>query len=268
MKAWQQSPYALVLSESSPTDYVVTEVKQWAAESQCTVAIDHSKYRRIQKEALNAAFAMPEVANADIVIITNDDVLLEEQSVRNLISALRESPSAVLAVGTTLPDPSFRRGERRAGSWQLLVVNKLARLLPTTCTRSEGALWATRGSFAKSYRWPIDGGSVSDDVEIANYVIEHHLEAVNVSNAIAYKIPPEGFEEFKNQTRRSQDSKASQLLNQVPSLVKLRAVLSMFFAHPISGTWYLVFRLRLLTIARKEESRTTEDWKRQTSTLR
>jgi hypothetical protein len=258
----------VALSESSPTDYAVVEAKLWADHVQCTLVVNHSPTQRILKEALNAAFAMPEVSDADIVIITNDDVVLDISSVGYLIDALQANPNAVFAVGSTLPDPSFRSGGRRAGSWQLYVVNRLAKLLPITCARSEGALWATRGSFAKTFRWPIGSGSIADDVEIARYVVNHGLMALNVASATVYKIPPKGFKEFKGQTRRSQDSKVPELSNQVPRILKLRAVLRVFLAHPLSGFTYIVYRLRIATPSQKHEDPTSETWSRQASTLR
>ncbi len=268
MRAWGASPYVVALSESSPTDYAVVEATQWAKDVQCTLVVNYSQTQRILKEALNAAFAVPEVSEADIVIITNDDVILDVSSVGYLIDALQANPTAVYAVGSNLPDPSFTSAGRRAGSWQLYVVNQLAKLLPATCVRSEGALWATRGDFAKTFRWPIGSGSIADDVEIARYVVRQGLLGLNVASATVYKIPPKGFKEFKGQTRRSQDSKVPELSNQVPRILKLRAVLRVFLAHPLSGFSYVVYRLRIATPSPKHEDPTSETWSRQASTLR
>jgi len=268
MKAWSFEPYVVALSDSSPSDYAVVEATQWSQSVRSTLVVDHSPARRIQKEALNAAFAMQEVSRADIVIVTNDDVILEPNSVGNLIRALQNSPSAVFAVGSTLPDPSYAGGKRRAGAWQLYAVNRLAQLLPATCVRSEGALWATRGTFAKSSRWPINGGSISDDVEIARYVVQNDLTGLNVANAIAYKIPPEGFKDFNTQTQRSDDSKVSELSSQVSTALKFKALVATFGSHPISALIYVTYRFRTIIMSWRRDSQTNETWSRQASTLR
>jgi len=121
--------------------------------------IDHSSSRRYVKEALNAALSKSEVADADIVIFTNDDVEFDVNCVSNIVRSLSEDTVATIAVGSVLLT-ALQGGGRRAGAWQMDVVAEIARRLPSTASRAEGAIWATRGSFAGVYRYPIGSGAL------------------------------------------------------------------------------------------------------------
>ena len=266
--AWSSHRCTLVLSDSSPDDGPVAAARKWAAEVGCGLVVDHSDTRRIQKEALNVAFSKPEVAAANVVVVTTDDVLLDVSSIDQLVHALTAHPEATIAVGSTRPDPLHSAGARRAGAWQLEVVAEIGRRMPPKSLRSEGALWATWGEFAESFRYPIGYGSIADDVALAEHISRHHLTAINVHQAIAYKVPPLGFAEFYQQTRRSQVAIETTHASGLSLSIRGRAVATAALRNPAGALNYGLYRLGMLGGTGRSAPPHDEQWTRQRSTLR
>jgi hypothetical protein len=266
--AWSSHSYTLVLSDSSPDDSPVAAVTQWAAEVGCGLVVDHSDTRRIQKDALNVAFSKPEVAAADIVVVTNDDVLLDVSSINHLVHALTTHPEATIAVGSARPDPQHSAGARRAAAWQLEVVAEIGRRLPPKSLRSEGALWATRGEFAETFRYPLGHGSIADDVALAEHISLHHLTALNVHQAIVYKVPPAGFAEFYQQTRRFKVAVKTTHASGPSLSTRGCAVATAALRNPAGALNYGLYRLGMLGGAGRSAPPPDEQWTRQGSTLR
>jgi hypothetical protein len=265
---WSDRPYTLVLSDSSPEDNVSNEARQWADQVGCKLVIDHSSSRRFVKEALNVALSKKEVADADLVIVTNDDVEFDRDCVSNLLRALSDDDRAKIAVGTVLPDPRFVGGRRRAGAWQMDVVARIAQMLPGNTARAEGAIWATRGSFAGTYRYPIGSGNIADDVELLNYISQNNFVALNVPEAVVYKIPPLGFLEFALQTQRFRTASRSSYGPSPSPSVKLRAFLINLMESPLGALFYVAYRILLSTGLGRKSTTSKENWDRASSTFR
>lgn len=266
--AWPSHRCTLVLTDSSPDDGPVAATKEWAAEVGCGLVVDHSDTRRIQKKALNIAFSKPEVAAANFVVVTSDDVLLDVSSIDHLVHALTAHPEATIAVGSIRPDPLYTAGARRAGAWQLELVAGIGRRLPPKSLRSEGSLWATRGKFAQSFRYPIGHGSIADDVDLADYISRHQLTALNVHQAIAYKVPPLGFAEFHQQTRRIQVALETAHAPRPSLSIRGCAVATAALRNPAGALNYGLYRLGMLGGAGRSAPPPDEQWTRIRSTLR
>ena len=268
VRTWTSEPYTLVLSDSSPTDEVRKQCRSWAEKTGCTLVVEHSSHRLWIKEALNVAFSRHEVTGADFVVVTNDDVLLDTNAVSRLLDALKANGDASIAVGCARPDQNFSRGFARAGAFQLRAGARLATKLPLFRARAEGALWATRGPFVGSFRYPIGEGSISDDVELQEYILRNGLLALNVSQAIAYKVPPASFRDFASQNRRSMFAAARSSVAKGSKMLKLRAFVIEIAHDPLGALHYLSFRLLLKIGVGKDPKALTEQWERSTSTFR
>ena len=253
VRAWSDESYTLVLSDSSPDHDICVQVRGWSAQVGCTLVIDHSDQRRIIKEALNVAFSKKEVATADIVIVTNDDVVVDVNCISEIVRALSENADAVIAVGCVLPDPLHATGRRSAGAWQMELVTRIARYQGPNVFRSEGALWGTRGQFAGNYRHPIGSGNIADDVELRDFVKQSNLGALNVHQAVVYKIPASGFSEFALQTHRSQFSLKTSNKVAVARATKLRAIAQGIIGSPRGASKYFAHQLCLLAGAGKRD---------------
>jgi hypothetical protein len=230
--------------------------------------VDHSQNRRQIKEALNVAFSKSEVARADYVMVTNDDVVIDLDCAFNLLGALNENTDATIAVGCVRPDPSFSKGNRRAGAFQLNVVASIANELPLAAARAEGAIWATRGSFASSYRYPVGEGSIVDDVELISYIRTQRLLALNIPRAIVYKVPPSSFLDFANQTRRSSSVAEPSGAAAVSLAMKLHVFALELMRDPLGASRYVAYRIFLIFGFGKVGSATTQQWDRSSSTFR
>jgi cellulose synthase/poly-beta-1,6-N-acetylglucosamine synthase-like glycosyltransferase len=268
VRAWTRDSYSVFLSDSSVTDQSVQEATIWAEEVQCSLVVDHSDDRRIKKIALNKAFASSVVANADVVIVCDDDIIVERESISALIKALKEHPEAIAAVGVTRADPKYSRGLRAGGAWDLDVNSRIARRLPTVFVRSEGALWAATGSFCSSYQFPTDDGSVVEDQVLANYIVAHDLVSLNVPDAVAYKIPPRGFKDFANQSRRTRSALQSAITPRTPNSVRVRSVIAPTLRNPFGAILYGVFWSVLLFDSWRAVEKTNQYWTRSPSTAR
>ena len=263
VRTWSEGPYTLVLSHSSPTDDISDQTREWelvelAALSWSTIPRIGDKLRRRS----NVAFSKSEVARADYVMVTNDDVVIDLDCAFNLLGALNENMDATIAVGCVRPDPSFSKGNRRAGAFQLNVVASIANELPLAAARAEGAIWATRGSFASSYRYPVGEGSIVDDVELISYIRTQRLLALNIPRAIVYKVPPSSFLDFANQTRRSSSVAEPSGAAAVWLAINFHVFALELMRDPLGASRYVAYRIFLIFGFGKVGSATTQQWDR------
>ena len=265
---WSSSGYTLVLSDSSTTEDVVSQAQTWAQNVNCTLIVDRSETRRPVMDALNAAFAKPEVGSADIVIVTNDDVLLDPESVTIIVEELQQKPNVVIAVGCTRVDPHFAKGARRASAWQMKMVGEIAKRLPSNAVRAEGSLWATTGAFAHSFRFPAERESIADDVELADYVIRNGLRALNLHQAVVYKIPASGVSEFSRQTRRYQNAAKNSKSSKISRWMLIKVASQLWLRDPKGAFSYFGYRSALLLNSRYRKNSTEPNWERAQSTWR
>ncbi len=268
VRAWSRDPYTVFLSDSSPSERQVQEATSWAQEVQCNLVVDRSSERRIKKIALNVAFASPEVARAQYVLVCDDDVIVESGSVGALITALNGCSDAITAVGVTRADPHYSSGLRAADAWALEVNSRIARHLPTHFVRSEGALWAASGTFCSSYRFPIGDGNPSEDQVLANYIVAHNLVSLNVPDAVAYKVPPRGFKDFANQSRRTKSALETAITPSPRIGVRVRSTIVPSLRNPLGAFLYGLYWSVLRFDSWRDLEGTSEYWDRSLSTAR
>ena len=266
--AWFNQTFTLVLSDSSPVDDITNEARSWAETANCVLVVDHSYSRRYVQEALNVAFSKKEVSGADLVLVTNDDVVFDVSCVSILMRTLCEEVSATMVVGCALPDPRYLSGGRRAGAWQMKAAERIIRRWPATTARAEGSIWATRGTFAGSYRYPLGSGSISDDIELQNHVLRNGLICLSVAQAVVYKIPPRGFAEFSIQSRRNFASSIAGEMVLPSKWVKLKVGFICMLGDPLGAIHYLSYRTFMLLGAGKGSAPSGERWERASSTWR
>lgn len=264
--AWKSLTF--VVSDSSTKDSVLTEARDWAEELKYHFIIDHVEPRRIKKVALNAAFGISEVVNADFVLMFDDDLRLESSCIINLVSALILDTEAVVAIGVTRADPLFAQGRRRAGAWDLEVNAVIASRLPRTFIRTEGAVTATRGSFVATFRYPVGSGSIVEDQALTDFLFDNDLKALNVFEAMVFKVPPLGFREFANQSRRNRETLKSTTTPRPCLPIRVRSALGQTAKNPVGALWYIVYVIGIVLGVGKPETNYDEFSPRSKSTYR
>ncbi len=250
---------AFLLSDSSPAEDTVAAARRWAERRGVSLCVDRSPVRRTVKEALNVLFAM---CSADFLVVVDADVNLDRAALEELFTALLASPSRQVAVGVTLPDRRYRGLNRRAARWQLNAATRMARLLPDTDVRAEGALWVARRGFYESFRFTPGEGSLAGDVELRAALRRSHAGAT-AKRAVAYKVPAAGVRDFALGYLRGRAA-VSYSSSQRPAL---RAGLRQALADPLGAVMYLVYRVRAERLRPRLSAATAEQWERPWSTV-
>ena len=255
----------IVVSDSSTRNSVLSEARNWAERLRCRLVIDHVDNRRIKKAALNSAFELTEIQNADLVVICDDDVRLERFCVIELVSALLQNPEAVVAIGVARADPLLKSSKRGAGAWDLDVNAAIASRLPRTFIRTEGAILAMRGSFASTFRYPIGSGSICEDQALADFIFDRGLCALNVFEAVAFKVPPLGFKEFANQSRRTREALKTPTTPRAGLPNRARSAIASTLKSPVGAFWYFAYFVGLVLGLGKPDGKIDEFWSRSKS---
>jgi hypothetical protein len=185
----------IIVSDSANTAPLAAapHVTAWAAQVGGHVIVDHSDRRRSQKEALNNIF---EIADSDLLIQVNADVLVPTSSLAALFRHLLAEPRPFIAIGGILPDPAFNGLERRAGAWQMRSVWRAAYRMPRDAVRSEGAFWGAWRKFYANFHYRVGGGSLADDVELAAAIHRDGIPVHNAADAFVYKVAPGSLQDF------------------------------------------------------------------------
>lgn len=255
-----------IVSDSSDTPATAATARSWASRAGAALAIERSLQRRSLKQALNVALDHP-WAKADWILVMVADVVPRHGSLAVLLDKLVSAPMAVVAVGSCLPDPAYRSWRRRAGAWQLRLVHNLARAQASSAIRAEGAFWAARGAAIQTFRYPIGRGSLADDVELSRWLVSADLEALNVPEAVVYKVPPATFAEFRSQTLRSELAVGhSPRVGLAQAAVAVRLALR----DPIGACLYASWRLAAKVFRARDEAEmhSAELWQTQGTTKR
>ena len=264
--AWKS--VSVVISASCTKDSVIDEARNWAKELKYHLVVDRVEARRIKKVALNSAFSISEVVVADFVLLFDDDLRLDSSCIISLVTALIQDSEAVVAIGVTRADPSLVRGRRRAGAWDLDVNAAIASRLPRTFLRSEGAITAMRGSFVKTFRFPVGTGSIVEDQALTDFIFERGLRTQNVFEAIVFKVPPLGFNEFAIQSRRNREALKNATTPRVTLPIRVRSAIGPTVKNPLGAFWYLVYVAGIVLGVGKPETKVGEFSPRSKSTYR
>jgi glycosyltransferase involved in cell wall biosynthesis len=193
-------PIRLILSDSSETEETVETARAWARDENVKLIVDRSKRRRSIKEALNVIL---DNADAELLIVLVADVVIDVSSLKALLFELTDEPRPEVAIGCAAPDPAYRGRQYRASRWQLNVTRRTAGLMERDSPRAEGAFWGAWRTFYAGYRFPLETGSLADDVELVRHLKQEGIPARNASRALAYKVPAGTLEDFYYQTHRA-----------------------------------------------------------------
>ena len=122
-------------------------------------------------------------------------------------------------------------------------VNTAALLAPRSISlnsfRAEGAFWGVWRSFYAGYRFPIDSGSIHDDVEIVRALIEGGHECRNAAQAFVYKIPAGSLDDLCSATLRSGQAEPGHKRRRYEYLAATMEALR----DPVGAVLYVVARL-------------------------
>jgi hypothetical protein len=226
----------IFLSDSSATAATVDAARAWASGAGCELVVNRSDRRRSAKEALNTIFDM---AGADVLVLANADVTVPPQSLATLLRDLTEPPCPHVAIGISLPDPTYRSLRHRAAIWQMRLMHRVASRRPRDLMRADGVFWGAWRDFYGTFRYPLHQGSLADDVEAKRYVLEHRLPARNSWQAVVQKVPAATLADFISQTTRGQA--ASGQFH--PRRTRLQAALIQAAADPFGALLYLTARV-------------------------
>jgi hypothetical protein len=218
------------------------------------------------KEAVNALF---DTAEADVLVVSVDDVVVPTESLLALIQGLFTQPFPMAAIGATLPDRGFTGTWRRAGAWQMRAVTRAVRHAPREINsayfRTEGAFWGARREFYADYRLPIGAGAIHDDVEVTSALIERGYRCVSIPEAVVRKVAPATLEDICSPTIRSQISLRGRRRRRGDfAAAAIEALLDPFglILYAISRVWCRLHRDRLIVDSASELWRVSPSTKR------
>jgi glycosyltransferase involved in cell wall biosynthesis len=188
-----------VLSDSSETRETVAAAHAWASSKSVSLTVDRSERRRSKKEALNTIL---ERADADLLVLADADLVVLAAGLAALLTDLTSVPRPEMAFGAVAPHPRKRAIRYRAAAWQMQAVLRLNSRLAYDAVRTEGAFWGAWRSFFEHYRYPLERGSIHDDLELAGHIRENRIPVRNSWPAVAYKVPAASLRDFYVQTYR------------------------------------------------------------------
>lgn len=225
----------ILLSDSSESSATQRAAEAWARERSACLVVHHSDRRRSLKEALNVIL---EHTTTDLLICVTADVVVPSTSLSALLGHLLDPDGCDVAIGTVLPDRKGRGVAGRAGTWQLRAVRRLARRLPATAVRAEGAFWGSWQTFYSSFRYTIGSGSLADDVQLAHFLAANPFRVRNATDAVVLKVPPSSLHDFALTAIRW----AAAEPNRPSTLASLPVAVLEACADPIGAACYLVAR--------------------------
>lgn len=254
----------ILLSDSSSDLTTVKMAEQWANKVGAALTVDHSDSRRSLKSALNTIL---NACESELLVVAVGDVTIPAKSLERLVRILASPERPDVVIGATAPDPTVQGLRYRAGAWQLRVVGRLASLRTSDEVRAEGAFWGTRREFYQQFRYTERSGSISDDVQLQQAVLEGNHRGINAPEAIVYKVPPASMRDFALQARRYYFAIGSEGVDR--SWSDLRALLEETAHDPLGSVLYAVYRAYAkLYSGRLVEVACTELWEISASTKR
>lgn len=250
----------ILVSDSSPTADAVDTARNWAESSGADVQIDRSATRRSLKQALNAIF---EITAADILVVTVADVVVTPQGLADLLAPLVGDKPPDVVIGASLPEGNLRSIAQRGGAWQTRAVWRAMAALPKSQIRTDGAFWAMSRRFISGYRFPIEAGLIADDAELARTLRAGLYHSVSVNSAIAYRLPPGNFRDFRASLVRSRlaNPEHRRFTTEYP------AAIAEAISDPLGALCYAIMRLAT-RVSTSAGSPITETWQPETSTKR
>jgi hypothetical protein len=271
MSALELNGSAVILSESYDVPTLSCEkfAREWADTAGVRLQINSSARRRSLKEALNTVF---DQAQADVLVVVVDDVLVPSESLAILLRHLYDLPRPVAAIGSTLPDPEFSGLRRKAGAWQLRAVTRAARLsrqvIDSRSFRAEGAFWGVWRAFYATYRFPLGSGSIHDDVEFTSALIERGYACRNAADAHVYKVPAQTLLDLCSGTVRGRvalPGRTRQRAEYAAAVIETARDPLGAFLYGMSRLWCRLTYKRRLRDSSSEQWRVSKTTKRKTT---
>jgi cellulose synthase/poly-beta-1,6-N-acetylglucosamine synthase-like glycosyltransferase len=178
--------------------------ERWAASVNANLDIQSANRRRPKKEALNHIF---DLADSDVLIILDADVVVPRDSLVAMLYHLFNSPRPIAVSGAAVPDPAASGLNYRAGAWQLRASARAAsyapRLVDPEAPHVHGTFWGSWRTFYSSYRFAVGSGSLAEDVEIGRALSAGGYSCLNVPEAFVYCVPPGSLSDLCLGTLRS-----------------------------------------------------------------
>ncbi|MCY0899944.1 MAG: glycosyltransferase [Firmicutes bacterium] len=185
----------VVVLDGGSLDATVACVRQWShTHPEFPVKI-HENSRRLGK-----ALELNTILSWDVPIVVglDADIRLTPNSLLCLLDSL-QSPDIAAVWGACLP-PDGQPMMSRGSAFQMRLIYEIQRRLPKNRPIAQGFFWAIRLKAFQGFRWR--GDLIAEDIQVAHWVEEHHLQCRQVPDAVVLRIPAQGFRDFYRQTYR------------------------------------------------------------------
>lgn len=221
----------IIVSDDS-SDNTMGLIEQFANNSEAPIRCLHHSSRTGVGNAWNEIFRN---AKGDVIVMYDGDVIPDEDSIQELLSALRGR--VVLAISNSKPVGSVSIAGRAAthvSSWLRCVRNK--RLSQYTAI---GRGLSIRAAVAKQIAIPSD--IIAVDLYLECRVLEFKLDVAYNDRAVVYFCPPDTIADFNSQVLRSlkghkQIRHYIEKFNiRLPFEVALRQAVRVFLSDPLGA---------------------------------
>jgi glycosyltransferase involved in cell wall biosynthesis len=249
--AWDQICEVMVVVDGSR---VSAEVLEKIANPK--LQITYSAQREGQSARINDIIGP---ALGDLIVLTNDDVILDKEAIAHLVESWQESGADLLA-GRVMPLPSQGMVEEIL-EMQNRVTYRLISYLGDTYLAANGRLLALAKNFAKTLNLPRE--LKNNDAYIYVSAKTQNRKFTFVPEARCYFRNPQSLKEYFKQSvkfQRSLDDNKRFFKEDiskyyvVSTLVLLKAVFFVLLRYPIRSVFYilLIFYARGLSMLRKK----------------
>jgi glycosyltransferase involved in cell wall biosynthesis len=221
----------IIISDDS-SDNTIRLVEQFADSSETVIRCLHHSSRMGVGNAWNEIFLN---AKGDVIVMYDGDVIPHEDSIQQLLSALRGR--VVLAISNSKPVRSTSVAGRAAiyvSSWLRCV--RIKRLSQYTAI---GRGLSIQAEVAKQITIPSD--IIAVDLYLECRVLEFKLNIAYNDQAVVYFRPPDTVADFNSQVLRSLEGH-KQIRNcikkfkiRLPFVVALRQALGVFLSDPLGA---------------------------------
>ncbi|MGC2574514.1 MAG: glycosyltransferase family 2 protein [Candidatus Nitrosopolaris sp.] len=221
----------IIISDDS-SDNTIRLVEQFADSSETAIRCLHHSSRMGVGNAWNEIFLN---AKGDVIVMYDGDVIPHEDSIQQLLSALRGR--VVLAISNSKPVRSTSVAGRAAiyvSSWLRCV--RIKRLSQYTAI---GRGLSIQAEVAKQITIPSD--IIAVDLYLECRVLEFKLNIAYNDQAVVYFRPPDTVADFNSQVLRSLEGH-KQIRNcikkfkiRLPFVVALRQALGVFLSDPLGA---------------------------------
>lgn len=223
--------------------------------------LSYSPKREGQSARLNDIFKL---AKGDLVILTNDDVILENDALEKLINKWRRTGAGLLA-GRVLPLPA-RNYIESILEIPNAITNKIIEKKPTSYVACNGRLMALSSALVKSLELPRELKNNDAFIYISSSI--KNIGFCYVPEAICYFRNPGNLREYFRQSFRFQSSLADNArffrsdiapYYKISGFLFFKIFLSVLMRHPIRAVSYVLINLGGRVLLRLEPTPIVND---------